>query len=544
MAINREIRFQTSGTKNTITQVFYNNLYADSEPVKTSFSNVLKPKFTTYGGTLNYFSQDPYAIFTNLVKPPIRFVFSANTSALSGESYFIHNIYRLDYETFRLYGDNQIDSNVNVTNNKTVQAIKGDVPKTNKDFTNQSRTINGNNPIIEPEKFFGQPLTTRDLEVIQNFLSTPLLTLTASTSGITGNIYDLYLDQYIKQSDRFKTELFLDKGQYFIDTKLVTFASTNKQYSDFVSLSNGVQVANLPWDNNIKLTSTNSYPYTIQNGLFSGITLSGNYFTYFIVPDKPVLEYPIMTGSLTTFTPEFRWSNGDNADSFMVQISYNISDTGFTGTSTFNYPVEKSEKNTKISRSKTKGPDTEFESEKSIYTFQVPVKSNKNFIYRVGNSKELVDIFNVRRNVITFTNHYFATTQQEPIRVYVKTETDSPYQPGVSGFETPPSLDYESNIDSYTLSGIVSGSIVTGATIQLTYPNGGFVLGTTDLTGYYSFSGLGSGTYTMTTNYRGYQQDVRTISVSGDTGASFKIKLMWSNNIDTWGKLAGENYYT
>lgn len=544
MAINREIRFQTSGTKDTITQVFYNNLYADSEPVKTSFSNVLKPKFTTYGGTLNYFSQDPYAIFTNLVKPPIRFVFSANTSALSGESYFIHNIYRLDYETFRLYGDNQIDSNVNVTNNKTVQAIKGDVPKTNKDFTNQSRTINGNNPIIEPEKFFGQPLTTRDLEVIQNFLSTPLLTLTASTSGITGNIYDLYLDQYIKQSDRFKTELFLDKGQYFIDTKLVTFASTNKQYSDFVSLSNGVQVANLPWDNNIKLTSTNSYPYTIQNGLFSGITLSGNYFTYFIVPDKPVLEYPIMTGSLTTFTPEFRWSNGDNADSFMVQISYNISDTGFTGTSTFNYPVEKSEKNTKISRSKTKGPDTEFESEKSIYTFQVPVKSNKNFIYRVGNSKELVDIFNVRRNVITFTNHYSATTQQEPIRVYVKTETDSPYQPGVSGFETPPSLDYESNIDSYTLSGIVSGSIVTGATIQLTYPNGGFVLGTTDLTGYYSFSGLGSGTYTMTTNYRGYQQDVRTISVSGDTGSSFKIKLMWSNNIDTWGKLAGENYYT
>lgn len=544
MAINREIRFQTSGTKDTITQVFYNNLYADSEPVKTSFSNVLKPKFTTYGGTLNYFSQDPYAIFTNLVKPPIRFVFSANTSALSGESYFIHNIYRLDYETFRLYGDNQIDNNINVTNNKVAQAIKGDVPKVNKDFTNQSRTINGNNPIIEPEKFFGQPLTTRDLGVIQNFLSTPLITLTASTSGITGNIYDLYLDQYIKQSDRFKTELFLDKGQYFIDTKLVTFASTNKQYSDYVSLSNGVQVANLPWDNNLKLTSTNSYPYTIQNGLFSGITLSGNYFTYFIVPDKPVLEYPIMTGSLTTFTPEFRWSNGDNADSFMVQISYNISDTGFTGTSTFNYPVEKSEKNTKISRSKTKGPDAEFESEKSIYTFQVPVKSNKNFIYRIGNSKELVDIFNVRRNVITFTNYYSATTQQEPIRVYVKTETDSPYQPGVSGFETPPSLDYESNIDSYTLSGTVSGSIVTGATIQLTYPNGGFVLGTTDLTGFYSFSGLGSGTYTMTTNYRGYEQDVRTINVSGDTGENFKIKLMWSNNVDTWGKLAGENYYT
>ena len=283
MAIIREIRFQTSGTKDTVAQVFYNNLYADSEPVKTSFSNVLKPKFVTYGGTLNYLSQDPYAIFTNLVKPPIRFVFSANTSALSGDSYFVHNIYRLDYETFKLYGDNQIDSSVNVKNISNSEDTRGNTNKINRELANDFNKINGNNPIIEPEKFFGQQLTKNDFQTIQNFLSTPLLTLTASTSGITGNIYDLYLDQYIKQSDRFKTELFLDKGQYFIDTKLVTFASTNKQYSDFVSLSNGIQVANLPWDNNIKLTSTNSYPYTIQNGLFSGITLSGNYFTYFII---------------------------------------------------------------------------------------------------------------------------------------------------------------------------------------------------------------------------------------------------------------------
>lgn len=535
MPIFRDIRYETSGDKNSVTQVFYNNLYADSDPVRTTFSSVLKPKFTTYGGTLNYFAQDPYAIFTNLVRPPIRFVFSANTESLSGNSYFIHNIYRIDYETFRLYGDNQIDSNVTIMNKKSTEAKIADVPQKNKEFTNQTRKINGNNPIIEPEKFFGQPLTIRDLSVIQDFLSKPLLTFTASTTAITGNIYDLYLDQFIKQSDKFKSELFLDKAQYIIDTQLVTTAHVNRDYTDFTTLSpNGVIQSTGVWNNNIQLISTNSYPYTIEKGLFSGITLSGNYFTYFIVPDKPVFEYPIMTGTLTTFTPEFRWSNGDNADTFLLQINYELSDTGFTGVSTFNYPVEKTEKNTKISRSKTKSLDTEFETEKAIYTFQVPVKSNKTFIYRVGNSKELVDIFNVRRNVITFTDYYSATTQQEPIRIYVRTETDSPYEPGITGFIVPPSLDYESPIASYTLSGMVSGSTVTGATIQLTYPNNSFITYNTDTSGFYSFSGLETGTYTLTTNYRGYIQDIRNINLTGNSVLNYDIQISWDNIYDQW----------
>lgn len=533
MPIFRQIRFQTSGTKDSVSQVFYNNLYADSDPVKTSFTSILKPKFTTYGGTLNYYAQDPNAIFTNLVRPPIRFVFSANTGSLSGYSYFIHEIFRIDYETFKLYGDNQIDSKIELINRKNDVSGSLGTGK-NKEYVNQNRQVSGNNLIREPDKFFGQPLSVDDLNYIQEFLKNPVLTLTASTSAITGNIYDLYLDQYIKQSGRFKTELFLDKAQYIINTKLVTNISTSRDYSDFVSIDNGNSLGSQLWNNNLELTSTNSYPYTIEQGLFSGITLSGNFFTYFVVPDKPVLEYPIMTGTLTTFTPEFRWSNGDNADSFLVQISYNLSDTGFTTSDTFNYPVDKTEKNTKISRSKTKSFDTEFETEKAIFTFQVPVKSNNTFIYRIGNSKEIIDIFNVRRNVVTFTDYFSATTQPEPIRTYVRTESDSPYTNGVSGFEVPPSLDYESPVASYTLSGMVSGSTVTGATIQLTYPNNSFIMGTTDTSGYFSFTGLDSGTYTLTTNYRGYVQDIRSVNITGDTGIAYEIQMSWDNIYDKW----------
>lgn len=541
MPIIRTIRFETSGTKNSVSQVFYNNLYADGDPVRTSFSSILKPKFITYGGTLNYLGQDPYAIFTNLVRPPIRFVFSANTASLSGGSYFIHDIYRIDYETFKLYGDNQIDSQAEVINNKSIQGPESTSKKSSKEIINPSRKVSGNNPIIEPEKYFGQSLTTRDLQVIQDFLSKPILTLTASTSAITGNIYDLYIDQYVKVSGRFKSELFLDKAQYFVDTKLITYASLDKNYSDFISLNqNGEIDSSAAWNNQLELVGTNSFPYTVQSGLFSGITLSGNYFTYFVVPDKPVLEYPIMTGTLTTFTPEFRWSNGVNADSFLIQITYDTTDTGFTGNQVFNYPVEKSEKNTKISRSKTKSFDTEFESEKALFTFQVPVKSNMTFLYRIGNSKELIDIFNIRRNVVTFTDYYSATTQPEPIRVYVRTESDSPFSPGTSGFEIPPSLDYESPLESYILSGVVSGSTaVTGATIQLTYPNSSFVIGSTDIAGFFSFSGLSDGIYTVTTNYRGYAQDIRNINITGNTSENIDLELIWGNIYDTWGELDG-----
>ncbi len=550
MSIDREIRYITTGTKDSVSQVFYNNYLADSTPGQTSFFSFYKPQYFTYGGTLSYYSQDPYSIFTNLVRPPIRFVFSANTSSLSGDSYFVHEIYRLDYDTYRLFSDNQISDSPNITNRRSLDtANSGSITSANpisdsnkREFVSSNKLSLGNNAIPTPEKFFGEPLTENDFNTIQNYFVDPLLVVTASTSAITGYIYDLFLDQYVKQFGKYKTELFLDKAQYFINTKIVFNVNLDKDYSSFFNNnSTNIGVAT-PWDNVLTITATNNFPHEINNGPFSGITVAGNYFSYFIVPDKPLLEYPIMTGTLTTFTPEFRWSNGDNADSFLIQISYNTGDTGFTGT-IYNYPIEKSEKNSHISTSRIKDAISEFTSEKTIFTAQIPIKSNTSFIYRVGNSKELIDVFNIRRNIITFTDYFSAITQPQPIRTYVVTESDSTMVSGVSGLEVPPSLDFESEISSYILSGTVSGSTVTGATMQLIYPNSSFATLTTSLTGTYAFSGLSVGTYTLITNYRGYQQDSRAINITGNTSESFKIKLLWGNQYDTWGAMAGDNYF-
>lgn len=551
MSINREIRFKTVGNKDTVSQVFYNNTYFDSTPGLTPFFSFYKPMFYTYGGTLNYYSQDPYAIFTNLVRPPIRFVFSSHTESLSGDSYFVHEIYRLDYDTYKLYSDNQIANSQQIINTENANLLSprpnlsnSNSTAQNQEFINSNNLRLGNNPIPVPDKMFGNSLSNRDFGTIQSYFTQPLLVVTASTSAITGTIYDLFIDQYIKKFGNYKTELFLDKAQYVINTKIVFNVNVNKNYSDFFSLgdtSNG-RASQSSWKNTIAVTATNSIPHIINDGPFSGISVSGNYFTYFIVPDKPKLEYPIMSGQLSTFTPEFRWSNGDNADSFLVQINYNTGDTEFSGT-VYNYPVEKTAKNSQLSRSILNDSTSQISTDKTIYTFQLPMKSNSSFIYRVGNSKELIDIFDVRRNVLTFSDSYLAISQSEPIRTYVLIESDSKKVSEIAGLMLAPSLDYESELTEYRLSGVISGSTVTGATMQLLCPNSSFISTVTDLTGAYAFSGLVTGTYTLTTNYRGYQQDIRNVTITGDTILGFKLHLLWGNPADTWGGMAGQSYY-
>ncbi|HEY9704605.1 MAG TPA: carboxypeptidase-like regulatory domain-containing protein, partial [Allocoleopsis sp.] len=413
--------------------------------------------------------------------------------------------------------------NQSTSNQLSTENIPPQRDAPNRNLSSKTGVRMGNNPIVVPEKFFGQPLTSNDLAFIQSKISEPALIITASTSGITGSIYDLNLNEFAKQPGAYKIKLFTNKAQYFIDTEIVFNQTINREYIDYYDATVGLRGVASSWNDNLQIIATNSYNHIVDKGPYTGLQVRGNFFTYFTVPDKPVLEYPIMSGQLSTFTPEIRWTNGDKADSFVVQVTYDLTNTGFTGSSVINYPVDKTEENTKTIVNTTKTTDTELATNKNIYNFQFSTKSNKSFLYRIGNSVEIIDIFDVRRNVVTFSDYYQATSQPEPIKTYVKIESDSKFVSEIAGYSTPPSLDYESAVEEFTLSGVVSGSTVTGATLTLTYPNSSFVNTMTDLTGYYSFSGLETGVYTLTTNYRGYQQDVRTVNITGNTSENFKI---------------------
>lgn len=548
MSFDKNKIFQTSGDANSPIRAFFNNEYAfNSDGTTVPFSYTI-PSYYTNGGSINYYSQDAESVFTNLSAPFIRFRFCGGTESLSGDSFFEHRIYRLEYDNYKLYSINQIDNVIN-TNNK----VQNDTNTTKGDANNSFKRVNtfnyqnrggGDYNVRQPSGYIGGAgLSTADNNFIQSKLDQPILVVTASTSGITSNVYDFQISQYIKNLGSFKTDLFLDKSQFFVETIFNFRYNVPNSNLEFFSLGGGDTVYSSSIPSYITLQSS-APAHTIQAGEFNGLTVRGNFFTYFVVPDKPKLEYPIPQGQLTTFSPQFVWSNGEGADEYLVQIVYDSSNTGFTGT-VFNYPINKQEAELQEARSTTKSTDEEFMTSKAIRKYQIPLKSNKCFRWRLANVKQIVNLFGVRQFVATFSDSYSACTQVEAVKLYVKVQSDSPYVSEVSEYLTPPSLESESPTAEYILSGKVTGSIVSMASMKLVYPNSSFTTTTTDAYGEYAFTGLEPGTYTLITNYRGYQQDTRIINiVSSDVVENFKMKLLWGNQYDTWGSKAGENYFT
>lgn len=545
MSIDRIIRSVTSGNNNSSAQAFYSNYYADATDGIVPLFEQTIPTYKTIGGTKDYYNQDPLSVFTNLSKPFIRYTFTGNTSALTQIQTIVHSIYKVDYQSFQNFQPNQptttVEKNINSENSEN--NLQNERPSiTEKVRYDQKANYSlGDNPQTNFTRKIGEPLSLSSAQLLQPKLSEPLAVFTATTTGITGTIYDFYPDEYVKLLGEFKQELFEDRAQYFIETQFIFNVNRGLNYESYSTYLNG-RIVDQAWSDTIQFSTTDGV-HTISKGDFSGLQVKGNYFTYFVVPEKPQIEYPIVESVLDTFAPEFFWSKGEKSDEYLIQITYNTGDTSFSGT-VFNYPVQKTEKNKHIAKSKTKSSDTEFVSEKTIRNASIPLKGNsKSFNYRIGNVNYLVNIFGVRQYVVTFSDYKTAITQSEPVKTYVKVQSDSPYIKEIAQFTTPKSLETETPIEEFMLSGTVSGSTVTGATIQLIFPNLSYVNTTTDLNGYFEFAGLESGTYTMNTIYRGYQDNSQTINITGDTSINFKIKLLWSNDYDTWGKMGGENYF-
>ena len=602
--------FTTSGDQNSFGRAWYNNYWANSiDGVVPLFSQEI-PTYHTIGGVepSDYYDQSPTSIFTALAKPFIRFTFTGATSALTQVKTIVHSIHKISYDSFKTFETNQpttsVDQNLGDSSsrisstNETVPILRS---SNSTNFEQKNDFHLGGNAVEIVNRPYGQPLTSDEVMLLQPQLSTPLVTITASTSGITTNIYDFYPEQVVKQNGYLMQNLFQDKCQYFISTEfefevdrglrydeyfsyvytekitpIVVFSSvtgvttfvidSSTPTSDITSvgfvsntlatgitsttisvvttgITTGYTLSSQTWDSKMRFTTEHPI-HKISKGIFSGLEVKGNYFTFFDVPKKPQWEPPYVQGQLNTFSPQFTLSNGSDkdADEYLLQINYNTGDTGFTGT-IFNYPVQKTSENTHEASFTLKDATTEFKSNKTITTVSVSLKANLPFIYRVGNVRYMLNIFGVRQFVVTFSDTMMATTQPQPVKTFVQVQSDSPWVPTIAGFTTPESLDTETPLASYMLSGTVSGSVVSNATLKLTYPNLSFVLSTTDVNGHYVFTGLEAGNYTLETFYRGYQDNVQPITINGDTVLNYKIRLLWSNAYDTWGQFANENYF-
>jgi hypothetical protein len=513
------------------------------------------PKYSTMGGTLNYYSQDYWSIFTNIARPFINFNFTANTSSFGENTIIKHQIYKIPYNEYVKYTseverkaiEQDLDTTEETLEESTIDEDGSVAKKITTKKTIRKNTSEKIKPSEFPEDIDGYEFnSSKNLLKIQNLLSNPILTITASTSDIETSTYSLFLDEYQKNLGDHSFQLFEDYSQYFISTQFIFSGETDSSLTEFCFLDENKNLVNTeqPY---VGSGITEAPSHVITGGTFSGITVIGNHFTYFLIPNKPKWIEPYVSGQLETFSPTFYWANTNDADSFVLQVTYDPdeSSTAFTGT-VFSYPINLQD--TRLSTEEMLGMDEEpwsitQKTTDIIREYSVPLKANKNFWYRIGNIKELINIFGVKQSVVTFSDARSASTLNQQYNSAIYVQPDSPHTTESPSWIYPSYLDDELISGDLSLSGTVSGSVVTGATIQLELPNGNFITKPTDLVGNFVFDDLEAGNYIIHASYRGYENNSKNVNLTGNTDVGIiKLKLIWGNKWDTWGSMADEVY--
>ena len=550
MIIRKSIQ-ETTGNESNVTQSFKQNIFYFVKEASSKPFIFDTPQYTTIGGTTDYYGQNDNSIFTSLVKPFIRFNFTENTDSFGDDVYIKHDIYRVTWDTFsaaqKIFKiDSQEEREEEADSVEIIEEadeITGEVLSRKRVTRSLSEKKSSQNYIKQKNGF--ERLENRDLErppvsrvdlmnEIQNQLNEPIFSILVPTKSIAGDIYDLQIEQYIKNLGDLKTELFQDKNQYIVDTNFVFNIERTPNLTDYKILIDN-QVVDAEYKS-VDTGYTFSDEIEVEEGDFSGLRFKkGEYFSYFLVPDKPVFEYPTPTGQTNTFTPEIFWSNGEGADSYVVQVNYNTGDTSFTGT-VFTYVIPKTDEYKQASKASITHGNENFSSDKTIRKFQLSLKSNKCALFRVGNVKEIINIFGVRQSVVTFSDNKQICTQQEPIKTFVYSESDSPYKKEISNLRTPPSLESETPEETYSINGLITEPPNTeGISIQLIFPNSNFITTTTNEHGEFVFEDIPEGSYTLNVTYRGYVSKTRDITITEDKNISVELEMLWDNDFDIWG---------
>lgn len=280
--IERKSIQETTGNKNSVIQSFYQNIFFFTKEGKTEPNIFDVPEFTTLGGTKDYYGQNPLAIFTNLVKPFIQFSFSGNTSSFGPNVNIIHDVYRVDWETFRgatreLENNEQENEQNQNSTTETIEetdlsgnvissrVIKRDLRssinliKSKNDNSNLKFSNGGNEPSdinqFMLEQSSGDTINgdfeqgnilqnSKELykKLIQYQLDNPIYSFTGDTTGITGSVYVFEPPQYTKKEGNYKTELFQDRCQYIIDTRFTFPIEQTKGLFDYVTFNPDTQM--------------------------------------------------------------------------------------------------------------------------------------------------------------------------------------------------------------------------------------------------------------------------------------------------------------
>jgi hypothetical protein len=353
MSLDYPIISQTTGDENSVSQVLTQNQRGRFNVQSVvNFFSFDYPAYYVEGATLNYYEKDYNSISYDISNGKIyTLIFTANTQVLTGTNSISHVLYRIKQEDYNLF-------------------------------------------VTDPEN---------NGFLLNQYLTTPLFGITEYCSGLTinGGIYTYSFPTQFKDIGQFTQEIFNDKDQFFLDTP-IGFDQYNDltigdaYYMDSTNTIDGVVYPSRLYLEPSATTRVNSGlgPKVITGDtLASGYTFQGAFFTYFVPPKKPNLNVSLgrqqisVQGFQNTLSPIFNFNNTDDGDYYQLQVNYDTADTPYSGSDIYTYVINK------------QAGDAEF-----VRTFSTPLRANDSFIYRIGNTKELDNIFGNKQSITTWSD--------------------------------------------------------------------------------------------------------------------------------------------
>lgn len=513
MIVNDIITQKTVGDSETASQYLYENAIIPRIYPNSNINSYHIPTFNPSGASFDYYGQNIDAISTNLNNEKVvRFNWLNGTESLSGTNLWRQDIYEVPFGDY----------------NSFLQST-------------------------------GSTQTTL-LNKINGYLTTPLVTLDITASTITvSSYYDYALPSVIKPLNNFARQLFNDKSQYFIDSKLIFNRNIDNTIGDFIYPThfNGTTITP-PIDITNKYVSLDSdglvqgitastlgqFQQVISDGrpskiirgvnnLVTGQTVNGAYFVYFTVPKKPDIDVlngqPSVFGTLNTFSPIFNFNTVDDGDYYRLQVNYNINDVSFSGTQKALFYINQ------------QPGDANF-----IRTYSTPLTPAAPFIYRIGNTKEIINIFGVKQNVTTWGRIASAITANDGnfnVSGYVYQTYYSAYDPvdpmlgGIPVISGATVKFYVvSNTSAVDLGADVPvvSSILGEITQGLNGGVGSIFTAVTDVNGYYEVPHVPGGyinvTVTSPLSYLSnpiFSSTTQIANINQDIGKNFNLTIFW-----------------
>lgn len=386
-------RFKTAGSTDGPAHVFYNNNYVIERSIDRHPVVYVLPAYSSTTGTYSYYGSEPSSVFVIYTRPSLSFVFTGNTEVFTSDtrlSGIVNELYKVDNDDILAYRE------------------QGDMSAWQR---------------------------------VADALSTPIVSYSASTTAVTSAFtFSVLPTQFMKPQDGYTEEIFEDRSEYFLNVRFVftdTGSTTSSSVTSaatattltFNSLDQNGNIVTRPYSSATTVIS-NDVRSTIAMGDWSGMTVYGLFFTCFQPPSKPIIQFPIVVTAATedtTFTPTFNFSNVEDGDNFVLEVTYDMADTGFTNTNTFSgvtqYFREKNDNSIEETVDKSNTVDiVGFEKTMTLKTRRInaPIRPNSLFLYRIGNVKTVQNIFNVEQRIINYsTYHSGATGSRETMRLYV-----------------------------------------------------------------------------------------------------------------------------